>query len=175
MITAVAILNWNGINHLKTFLPSVIKNSKGEGVKIVLIDNGSTDDSCKYVSSTYPEVQIVKNSSNLGYAGGYKSKVTYEEVCQGNTGHAEIVKLSFDENIISYEKILELFFKLHDPTQKDMQFPDVGTQYRSEIFYENEQQKEIASKVKEKFNKVFNNKIETNISPKFELIQPAVV
>ena len=103
--------------------------------------------------------------TEVGYAGGYKSKVTYEEVCQGNTGHAEIVKLSFDENIISYEKILELFFKLHDPTQKDMQFPDVGTQYRSEIFYENEQQKEIAKKVKEKFNKVFKNKIETNISP----------
>ena len=103
--------------------------------------------------------------TEVGYAGGYKSQVTYEEVCQGNTGHAEIVKLSFDENIISYEKILELFFKLHDPTQKDMQFPDVGTQYRSEIFYENEQQKEIAEKVKEKFNKTFNNKIETNISP----------
>ena len=103
--------------------------------------------------------------TEVGYAGGYKSQVTYEEVCQGNTGHAEIVKLSFDENIISYEKILELFFKLHDPTQKDMQFPDVGTQYRSEIFYESEQQKEIANKVKEKFNKILNNKIETNISP----------
>ena len=103
--------------------------------------------------------------TEVGYAGGYKSKVTYEEVCQGNTGHAEIVKLSFDETIISFEKILELFFKMHDPTQKDMQFPDIGTQYRSEIFYENEQQKVIAIKVKEKFNKVFNNKIETNISP----------
>ncbi len=103
--------------------------------------------------------------TEVGYAGGYKSQVTYEEVCQGNTGHAEIVKLTFDENIISYEKILELFFKMHDPTQKDMQFPDVGTQYRSEIFYENEQQKGIANKVKEKFNKILNNKIETNISP----------
>ena len=104
-------------------------------------------------------------ATEVGYAGGYKSKVTYEEVCQGNTGHAEVVKLSFDTNIISIEKILELFFKLHDPTQKDMQFPDVGTQYRSEIFYENEYQKEVANKVKEKFNKLFNNKIETNISP----------
>ena len=72
---------------------------------------------------------------------------------------------SWLEENINKVKILELFFKLHDPTQKDMQFPDVGTQYRSEIFYENEQQKEIANKVKEKFNKVFNNKIETNISP----------
>ena len=59
--------------------------------------------------------------TEVGYAGGYKSKVTYEEDCQGNTGHAEVIKLSFDTNIISIEKILELFFKLHDPTQKDMQ------------------------------------------------------
>ena len=104
-------------------------------------------------------------ATEVGYAGGYKSKVTYEEVCQGNTGHAEIVKLSFDEKIITYEKILELFFKIHDPTQKDMQFPDVGTQYRSEIFYDNEEQKKVAIKIKDKFNKVYNNKIETNISP----------
>ena len=104
-------------------------------------------------------------STEVGYAGGQNSEVTYEEVCQGNTGHAETVKLSFDENILSYENILELFFKMHDPTQKDMQFPDVGTQYRSEIFYENEQQKKLALKIKEKFNKVYNNKIETNISP----------
>ena len=103
--------------------------------------------------------------TEVGYAGGDSKQTTYEEVCTGNTGHAEVVRLSFDENIISYKKILDLFFKMHDPTQKDMQFPDVGTQYRSEIFYENEQQKEIAKKVKEKFNKVFNNKIETNISP----------
>ena len=104
-------------------------------------------------------------ATEVGYAGGQNSKVTYEEVCQGNTGHAETVKLSFDENILSFENILELFFKMHDPTQKDMQFPDVGTQYRSEIFYENEQQKKVALKIKEKFNKVYNNKIETNISP----------
>ena len=102
--------------------------------------------------------------TEVGYAGGYKSKVTYEEVCQGNTGHAEIVKLSFDENIISFEKILELFFKFHDPTQKDMQFPDVGTQYRSEIFYTSKGQKEIAKKVMDKTNSKFNGKIVTNIS-----------
>ena len=104
-------------------------------------------------------------ATEVGYAGGYKSKVTCEEVCQGNTGHAEVIKLSFDTNIISIEKILELFFKLHDPTQKDMQFPDVGTQYRSEIFYENDEQRDLAVKIKDKFNKIYNNKIETNISP----------
>ena len=103
--------------------------------------------------------------TEVGYAGGTNPNVTYKEVCKGSTGHAEVVRLTFDNKVISFKKILDLFFKMHDPTQKDMQFPDVGTQYRSEIFYENEQQKEIAKKVKEKFNKILNNKIETNISP----------
>ena len=104
-------------------------------------------------------------STEVAYAGGLKNHTTYEEVCSGNTGHAEAVQITFDENIVSYEKILELFFKMHDPTQKDMQFPDVGTQYRSEIFYDNDEQKKVAIKIKDKFNKVYNNKIETNISP----------
>ena len=92
------------------------------------------------------------------------AKVTYEEVCTGNTGHAEVVRLTFDENIISYKKILDLFFKMHDPTQKDMQYPDVGTQYRSEIFYETEQQKQEASEILNEFNKNLHGKIQTNIS-----------
>ena len=102
--------------------------------------------------------------TEVGYAGGKDKKVTYEEVCTGNTGHTETVKLTFNENLISFEKILEHFFTLHDPTQKDMQYPDVGTQYRSEIFYENEQQKNIAEKYKNLFNKKFDGKIKTNIS-----------
>ena len=88
--------------------------------------------------------------TEVGYAGGKKAKVTYEEVCKGTSGHAEVVSLLFDENIITYEYVLDLFFKMHDPTQKDMQYPDIGTQYRSEIFYENETQKLIAIKIKEK-------------------------
>ena len=101
--------------------------------------------------------------TEVGYAGGKNNITNYEEVCTGKTGHTETIKLTFDEKIISYEKILEVFFKIHDPTQKDMQYPDVGTQYRSEIFYENENQKKIAKKYKEIFNKQFNGKIETNI------------
>jgi methionine-S-sulfoxide reductase len=79
-------------------------------------------------------------------------------------GHAEVVRLTFDENIISFKKIIDLFFKMHDPTQKDMQYPDVGTQYRSEIFYETDQQKQEASKILNEFNKKFDGKIQTNIS-----------
>ena len=102
--------------------------------------------------------------TEVGYAGGNSPNTTYEKVCVGNTGHAEVVRLTYDETIISYKKILDLFFNMHDPTQKDMQYPDVGTQYRSEIFYENKNQKKIAEKYKKISNKKFNGKIETNIS-----------
>ena len=102
--------------------------------------------------------------TEVGYAGGAKAQVTYEEVCTGNTGHAEVVRLTYDENKVSYKKILDLFFKMHDPTQKDMQYPDVGTQYRSEIFYETEQQKKEATEILNDFNKILQGKIQTNIS-----------
>ena len=102
--------------------------------------------------------------TEVGYAGGNNAVVSYEEVCKGNTGHAEVVRLTFDEKIISYKKILDLFFKMHDPTQKDMQYPDIGSQYRSEIFYESEDQEREAKEILNKFNKELNGKIQTNIS-----------
>ena len=102
--------------------------------------------------------------TEVGYAGGNSEQTTYKEVCTGSTGHAEVVRLTFDENIISFKNILDLFFKMHDPTQKDMQYPDVGTQYRSEIFYETEKQKQEASEILNEFNKKLDGKIQTNIS-----------
>ena len=102
--------------------------------------------------------------TEVGYAGGLSDKVTYEEVCKGDTGHAEVVRLTFNEKLISFKKILDLFFKMHDPTQKDMQYPDIGTQYRSEIFYEDDIQKAEAIEILEIFNKELNGKIQTNIS-----------
>jgi methionine-S-sulfoxide reductase len=102
--------------------------------------------------------------TEVGYSGGKNSNVSYAEVCTGNSGHAEVVRLTFDENKISFKKILDLFFKMHDPTQKDMQYPDVGTQYRSEIFYETDKQKQEASEILNEFNKKLDGKIQTNIS-----------
>ena len=102
--------------------------------------------------------------TEVGYAGGSSEQVTYEEVCTGNSGHAEVVRLTFDETKITYKKILDLFFKMHDPTQKDMQFPDVGTQYRSEIFYETDLQKIEATDILSQFNKKLDGKIQTNIT-----------
>ena len=102
--------------------------------------------------------------TEVGYAGGHNTKVSYKEVCEGNSGHAEVVRLTYDEKLISFKKILDLFFEMHDPTQKDMQFPDIGKQYRSEIFYENDQQKKEAEKLLNERNKEYNGKIQTNIS-----------
>ena len=115
-----------------------------------------------------PEIKFNKLEgvyrTEVGYCGGYTEKTSYREVCTGNTNHAEVVKLEFDPEIISYEKILEFFFDIHDPTTLNAQGPDFGTQYRSEIFYLNNVQKEIAEKVLKKINIKLNNKVVTKIS-----------
>ena len=82
-----------------------------------------------------------------GYAGGTTVSPTYEQVCTGTTGHAEVVQVTFDPNIISFKEIMEIFFTTHDPTTLNRQGADVGTQYRSVIFYHNEKQKEVAEQV----------------------------
>ena len=102
--------------------------------------------------------------TEVGYCGGKMPNVTYKEVCSGETGHAEVVKLTFDSKKISYEKILEYFFEFHDPTTLNRQGPDIGTQYRSEIFYLNDEQKKISYSVLDKLNKKFNSKIVTKVS-----------
>ena len=98
-----------------------------------------------------PEIKFSKIEgiikTEVGYCGGNSPTTTYKEVCTGNTNHAEVVKLDYDEKIISYEKILKIFFQIHDPTTLNSQGPDFGTQYRSEIFYLNSNQKLIAEKI----------------------------
>ena len=102
--------------------------------------------------------------TEVGYCGGDNPKTTYKEVCTGNTNHAEVVKLDFDEKIISYEKILNIFFEIHDPTTLNSQGPDFGTQYRSEIFFLNSDQKKIAEKVFDEINQKLSGKVVTKIS-----------
>ena len=115
-----------------------------------------------------PEIKFSKINgiikTEVGYCGGDKPSVTYKEVCTGNTNHAEVVKLDFDEKIISYEKILDIFFEIHDPTTLNSQGPDFGTQYRSEIFYLNENQKKTAERTLKKINQKLFGKVVTKIS-----------
>tara|TARA_B100000902_G_C26867722_1_gene696190 strand:+ start:8 stop:451 length:444 start_codon:yes stop_codon:yes gene_type:complete len=115
-----------------------------------------------------PEIKFSKIEgvikTEVGYCGGKSATTNYKEVCTGNTNHAEVVKLDFDEKVITYEKILKTFFQIHDPTTLNSQGPDFGTQYRSEIFYLNNNQKKIAEKVLRDVNERLSGKVVTKIS-----------
>lgn len=100
-------------------------------------------------------------STEVGYAGGKSNKVTYEEVCSGNTGHAEVVRITFDSEKIKYSKLVDVFFSLHDPTQMNRQGPDIGYQYRSVIFYFDDGQKKIAQEFIKKEQKKYDKNITT--------------
>ena len=103
--------------------------------------------------------------TEVGYSGGNTKNPTYESVCYENTDHAEVLLVEFDDDLISYESLVEEFWKCHDPTTLDRQGPDVGRQYRSVIYYYNDLQKNIANKSKDKHQESFQNNIVTEISP----------
>ena len=112
-------------------------------------------------------------STRVGYTGGHFENPTYEDVCSHKTGHAEAVEIIYDPSIISYEELLEVFWKIHDPTTLNRQGWDVGTQYRSAIFYYDEEQKRIALKSKEELQKSgkFKGPVETEITQLTEFYQ----
>ena len=115
-----------------------------------------------------PEIKFSKIDgvikTEVGYCGGKSPSTTYKEVCTGTTNHAEVVRLDFDEKTISYEKILKIFFQIHDPTTLNSQGPDFGTQYRSEIFYLNDNQKTTAQNIINKENERLSGKVVTKLS-----------
>ena len=115
-----------------------------------------------------PEIKFSKIEgiikTEVGYCGGDNPVTNYKEVCSGTTNNAEVVKLDYDEKVISYEKILKIFFDIHDPTTLNSQGPDFGTQYRSEIFYLNSNQKKTAERILKDVNERFSNKVVTKIS-----------
>ena len=110
--------------------------------------------------------ELVEGVSDVvsGYAAGDTKNPTYKEVTSGTTNHAEVVSITYDPSIVSYLELLEIFWRTHDPTTLNRQGPDIGTQYRSEIFYTTETQKKIAEKILDQKNKDFNGKIVTKVS-----------
>lgn len=120
------------------------------------------------LEAVYDELKGV-HSVESGYAGGQVDNPSYREVCTGTTGHAEVVQIRFDPSIISYRDLLNVFFTIHDPTTLNRQGADIGTQYRSAIFYHDEEQKKIAEETIKDLNaqKVWDNPIVTEVT-KFE-------
>ncbi|AVR95064.1 peptide-methionine (S)-S-oxide reductase MsrA [Pseudoduganella armeniaca] len=114
--------------------------------------------------AVYLEVKGVTKVES-GYTGGAQPNPTYEQVCSGTTGHAEVVRLEFDPDVISYRDILEIFFTIHDPTTLNRQGNDVGTQYRSVIYYQSPEQEAMARQVMAEMAHVWDAPIVTEISP----------
>lgn len=117
------------------------------------------------IESAFNSVKGI-TSAISGYMGGATLDPTYKDICEGNTGHAEVVQLQFDNELISYKEILEIFFSLHNPTQLNRQGNDIGTQYRSEIFCHDDEQKSIAEAMIDSINEqqLFDDSIVTKVT-----------
>jgi peptide-methionine (S)-S-oxide reductase len=116
------------------------------------------------LEAVYQELKGVQHVES-GYTGGHVPNPTYEQVCEGSTGHAEVVRLEFDPAVVSYRQILEIFFTIHDPTTLNRQGNDIGTQYRSAIYYHSPEQHETAKQVIASMASVWDAPIVTELSP----------
>ncbi len=116
------------------------------------------------IEAVYHKVNGVQRAVS-GYAGGRRPHPSYESVCSGATGHAEVVEVIFDSEVISYKEILEIFFAIHNPTTLNAQGADKGTQYRSVIYYDNEHQKTVAQEVMQEVQLLWSDPIVTELSP----------
>ena len=147
---------------------SVHENNKNEIMISKLdIDTATFGAGCYWcVEAIYQRVNGVV-SVESGFSGGHVINPSYKEVCTGSTGHAEVCQIQFNPQVISYIELLEVFWKTHDPTTLNRQGNDVGTQYRSAVFYHNQRQKELAMEMKEKLNaeKIWEDPIVTEIVP----------
>lgn len=145
-------------------LCSLMGSTQDSG-KAVLMEKATFGGGCFWcVEAVYERLPGVQSVVS-GYAGGTKPNPTYEEVCTGKTGHAEVAQITFDPTKISYDQLLEMFWQAHDPTTLNRQGADVGTQYRSVIFYHDEKQKAAAEKSKAAAQKAFDDPMVTEIVP----------
>lgn len=157
MITLMACNQGNAIN--KT--TSIMENNN------TALDTATFGSGCFWCSEAiFQRVNGVKFVAS-GYSGGKRPNPTYDQVSSGATGHAEVIQITYNPQEVSYDQLLEIFWKTHDPTTLNRQGADVGTQYRSVVFYHNEAQKQTAESIKAELNAsgAWNNPIVTEISP----------
>jgi peptide-methionine (S)-S-oxide reductase len=143
------------------------KNMANQVVNTAGLETATFGSGCFWCTEAiFLDVDGVYNVQS-GYTGGKVKNPTYKEVCSGLTGHAEVIQVNYDPKKITYDELLEIFWKTHDPTTLNKQGADEGTQYRSVIYYHTDEQKQLAEHYKNKLNdeKVFNNPIVTEISP----------
>jgi len=165
---AVTSCSGNNTNVLNNEIISDMSNAEVEKFSV----EGKTDTAtfgagCFWcVEAIFQELKGV-HSVKSGYAGGFVKNPSYKEVCTGRTGHAEVAQIVYDPSVISFEELLEVFWKTHDPTTLNRQGADVGTQYRSAVFFHNEEQKEKAAFYMKKLDEsgAFQNPIVTTIEP----------
>ncbi|MBK7632029.1 MAG: peptide-methionine (S)-S-oxide reductase MsrA [Ignavibacteriales bacterium] len=150
------------------------KNNKIMNEQNLNLDTATFGSGCFWCTEAIFERVKGVSSVVSGYSGGSVANPTYKEVCNGTTGHAECTQITFDPAVITYDELLEIFWKMHDPTTLNRQGNDVGTQYRSVIFYHNDDQKQKAEFYKKKLNdeKIWDKPIVTEIT-KFEKFYPA--
>lgn len=165
------------ISSLFIFAFSFYDRNNSEGVSFMSnnkFEKATLGSGCFWCTETIFEKLKGVESSVSGYSGGKTVNPTYKEVCSGETGHAEVIQVTFDPSIISYKELLEVFWKVHDPTTLNRQGNDVGTQYRSVVYYHSDEQKKIAEEYKNKLEnaKIFKNPIVTEIT-KFDKFYPA--
>ena len=143
------------------FIQNELYSQNNKKMEIATFGSG-----CFWCSEAIFEKLKGVESVESGYSGGHITNPTYTEVCKGTTGHAEVIHIKFNPDIISYKDLLEVFWQTHDPTTLNRQGADVGTQYRSVIFYHNQQQKQLAIEYKKKLDDagIYNKPIVTEIS-----------
>jgi peptide-methionine (S)-S-oxide reductase len=159
-----------GMPHVYT---SVASSIFGMSSNLPAIETATLGGGCFWcLEAVYSELNGVLKVES-GYAGGHIKNPTYEEVCSDETGHAEVIQVTYDPTIITYREILQVFFSIHDPTTLNRQGHDVGSQYRSVIFYQDDNQKRVAEEVMQEIakSKIWNGKLVTQLVPFVEFFK----
>ncbi len=166
-IIFIIYLVFSGCIEKKTNAQSEKTNDKGTTMNEAGLEKATFGSGCFWCTEAIFERLNGVVTVESGYSGGKVDNPTYEEVCSGTTGYAEVTQITYDPSIITYDELLEVFWKTHDPTTLNRQGNDVGTQYRSVIFYNNDDEKELAEKYKAELDKsgAWDNPIVTEISP----------